>query len=149
MRSALADVLGLAVIGLALAGSEPNPPNWPASVMVFDASMPVANISARVNAVYNENGGRKDNGQFSPDRYALMFLPGVYDVDVPVGYYTQVLGLGESPTDVIFTGDRGVYSEEGDYDIDIGGLDSFWRGALPDPWYMARVKHCSAQTVVV
>jgi hypothetical protein len=42
----------------------------------------------------------------------------------------QVLGLGESPTDVVFTGDRGVYSEEGDYDITIGALDSFWRGAF-------------------
>jgi hypothetical protein len=56
-----------------------------------------------------------------------------------VGYYTQVLGLGESPTDVVFTGDRGVYSEEGDYDITIGALDSFWRGAVRAPchgaWY--------------
>ena len=126
MRSALC----AAQLGLAWAGSEPNPPKWPASVSVFNASMPAADITARVNAVYNENGGRKDNGQFSPDRYALLFMPGTYDVDVPVGYYTQVLGLGESPTDVVFTGDRGVYSEEGDYDIDIGALDSFWRGAF-------------------
>ncbi len=126
MRSALC----VAQLGLAWAGSEPNPPKWPASVSVFNASMPAADITARVNAVYNENGGRKDNGQFSPDRYALLFMPGTYDVDVPVGYYTQVLGLGESPTDVVFTGDRGVYSEEGDYDIDIGALDSFWRGAF-------------------
>ena len=130
MRSALACVLYLARMDAAWAGSEPNPPTWPSSVSVFDASTPAANITAKVNAVYNHNGGRKDNGQFSPDRYALMFMPGTYDVDVPVGYYTQVLGLGESPTDVVFTGDRGVYSEEGDYDIDIGALDSFWRGAF-------------------
>ena len=90
MRSTLACVLYLAHVHAAWAGSEPNPPTWPSSVSVFDASTPAANITARVNAVYNHNGGRKDNGQFSPDRYALMFMPGSYDVDVPVGYYTQV-----------------------------------------------------------
>lgn len=120
---------------------EPNPPIWPASVSVFGPGTPAANITATVNAIYNENGGRKDNGQFSSDRYALLFLPGRYDVDVPVGYYTQVLGLGESPTDVVFTGDRGVYSEEGDYDIDIGALDSFWRGTRAQP---RRIAACHA-----
>ena len=91
--------------------------------------MDAANITAKVNAVYNENGGRKDNGQFSPERYALLFMPGRYDVEVPVGYYTQVLGLGESPTDTVFTSDKGVFSEEGVFDIKDGALDSFWRGA--------------------
>jgi hypothetical protein len=111
------------------AASEPNPPVWPGSVFVFTPTTPAANITATVNAVFNENGGRKDRGQFSSDRYALLFMPGSYEVDVPVGYYTQVLGLGESPTDVVFTGDKGVYCEEGDFDIDVGALDTFWRGA--------------------
>jgi len=110
-------------------GSEPNPPTWPGSVSVFTSDMDAANITAKVNAVYNENGGRKDNGQFSPERYALLFMPGRYDVEVPVGYYTQVLGLGESPTDTVFTSDKGVFSEEGVFDIKDGALDSFWRGA--------------------
>jgi len=26
--------------------------------------------------------------------YAFMFLPGSYSVDVPVGFYTEVMGLG-------------------------------------------------------
>ena len=41
-----------------------------------------------------------------------MFTPGSYNVDVPVGYYTQVLGLGVEPSEVIFTSSKGVYSEE-------------------------------------
>ena len=49
-------------------------------------------------------------------------------MDAPVGYYTQVLGLGATPSDVTFTGQKGVYSEEGDYSIG-GALSSFWRSA--------------------
>ena len=41
----------------------------------------------------------------------------------------QVLGLGETPPEVVFQGAKGVYCEEGDYDIDVGALDTFWRGA--------------------
>ncbi|MCR4695358.1 MAG: sialidase [Pseudobutyrivibrio sp.] len=40
-------------------------------------------------------------GQFEDDRYGFYFLPGEYhDIDVPVGFYTQVAGLGALPTDV-------------------------------------------------
>jgi hypothetical protein len=42
---------------------------------------------------------------FGPARHALLFAPGEYKVDVPVGYYTQVLGLGASPDDVHIAGD--------------------------------------------
>lgn len=45
-------------------------------------------------------------------RFVFMFKPGSYDVEVPVGYYTQVLGLGALPNEVIFTSSKGVYSEE-------------------------------------
>jgi hypothetical protein len=34
----------------------------------------------------------------------MLFYPGTYNVDVPVGYYTQVQGLGASPDDVSLTG---------------------------------------------
>jgi hypothetical protein len=58
-----------------------------------------------------------------------MFKPGTYHVDVPVGYYTQVLGLGKSPDDVVFDAARGVYSEEGDQTDMNGALSTFWRSA--------------------
>jgi len=48
-------------------------------------------------------------------------------VDVPVGYYTQVLGLGAAPNDVTFATGKGVYCEEQDYSIG-GALSTFWRG---------------------
>ena len=37
-------------------------------------------------------------GQFSSDRFAVMFMPGNYsDVTMRLGYYTTAIGLGESP----------------------------------------------------
>ena len=56
-----------------------------------------------------------------------MFTPGEYKVDVPVGYYTQVLGLGLKPQDVVFSGDKGVHCEEANYNPSVGALDTFWR----------------------
>ena len=112
-------------------GTEPNPPTWPASVSVFSPSDLPADIEAKVNAAFAKNGGHEpaNNGQFSDDRFAFLFKPGSYSSDVPVGFYTQVLGLGASPDDTVFTGEKGVYCEEGDYDFTGGALDTFWRGA--------------------
>lgn len=39
------------------------------------------------------------HGQFSKNRYALFFEPGVHNVNVDVGYYVTVHGLGRAPTD--------------------------------------------------
>jgi len=84
-----------------------------------------------IQAAFASNGGSApvDHGQFSPSRFAFLFKPGTYKVDVPVGYYTQVLGLGASPADVVFDGPRGVYSEEGDQTNLGGALSTFWRSA--------------------
>ena len=90
-----------------------------------------SSIADVVNAAFATNGGHEpaNHGEFSTARYAFLFKPGSYSVDVPVGFYTQVLGLGASPDDVTFTGAKGVYCEEGSYDFTIGALDNFWRGA--------------------
>ena len=108
--------------------SEPNPPHWPDSVAVFAPGD--ADIGAKISAAYASNGGHEpaNHGQFSSKRFAFMFKPGTYDVDVPVGYYTQVLGLGALPSDVTFTSAKGVYSEEQDYSAG-GALSTFWRAA--------------------
>lgn len=108
---------------------QPNPPAWPASVAVFDMTSNPQDIASAVNKAFAINGGEKNNGQFSPERFAFLFSPGTYTVDVPIGFYTQVLGLGDSPDDVVFAGDMGVYAEEGDSDYHVGGLNNFWRSA--------------------
>ncbi|CAJ1341081.1 unnamed protein product [Effrenium voratum] len=111
------------------AEAEPNPPQWPASVNVFGPEDDLATIEAAVNAAYAVNGGQPDIGQFSSKRFVFMFKPGSYNVDVPVGYYTQVLGLGVEPSEVIFTSSKGVYSEESNFAVNPGALCTFWRAA--------------------
>ena len=46
-----------------------------------------------------------------------------------MGYYTSIYGLGATPSDVVFTSKKGVYSEEGDFQMEGGALCSFWRSA--------------------
>ena len=65
-----------------------------------------------------------------------MFKPGSYNVDVPVGYYTHIIGLGDSPDDVVFNGPKGVYVDAGSYDSSPAGdcLSNFWRAAEGALW---------------
>eukprot|EP00929_Paragymnodinium_shiwhaense_P106241 TRINITY_DN7147_c0_g2_i1.p1 TRINITY_DN7147_c0_g2~~TRINITY_DN7147_c0_g2_i1.p1 ORF type:complete len:728 (-),score=119.10 TRINITY_DN7147_c0_g2_i1:437-2620(-) len=110
---------------------QPNPPTWPGSVHIFGPEDSTAVIQQAVKAAFAQNGGHSpgDHGHWSKLRFAFLFKPGSYDVDVPVGYYTTVAGLGEHPQDVVFTSEKGVYSEEGDYNPVIGALNTFWRSA--------------------
>ena len=52
--------------------------------------MPAAEMQAKIDAVYAE----QQHSEFGPGRYAFLFQPGDYKLDIPVGFYTQVLGLG-------------------------------------------------------
>jgi len=101
--------------------NEPNPPAWPSSVQVFDEK--THNLSRRINDLFREMGP-VESGKFSDRRTALMFKPGVYDIDVPVGYYTQVLGLGMKPADVEFKGQHGFL---GPGQEDNNNFDTFWK----------------------
>lgn len=114
---------------LQIVSGEPNPPIWPSSVQVFGPEDAAATIQAAVNAAYALNGGQPDIGQFSPHRFVFMFKPGSYNVEVPVGYYTQILGLGTHPSEVIFTSSKGVYSQESNFAVNPGALNTFWRSA--------------------
>lgn len=121
----------------ALADPQPNPPVWPDSVLVFDPP-PGDEGAAEHGRDITEKAGSAihelnfvDEGHFSDRRIALLFKPGTYkNVNIHVGYYTQVLGLGESADDVTFTAtERGVHSLAMGEKPDPGSLDDFWRGA--------------------
>jgi hypothetical protein len=73
-------------------------PDFGPNILIFDPAM--TNIQSRVNAVFK----KQERNQFGADRYALLFKPGNYNVDVQVGFYTQVIGLGKSPDAVAITG---------------------------------------------
>jgi hypothetical protein len=75
-----------------LAAKIPKPEFGP-NVLIFDSSMPPQAIQKQIDAVY----ATQQHNEFGPQRTALLFLPGSYSVDVPVGFYTEVIGLGASP----------------------------------------------------
>ncbi len=111
-----------------LPGAQPTPtptptgnPDLGPNVMVFDPSMAGSTIQSRVNSVFNQQGAN----EFSGNRYALLFKPGSYNVDVNVGFYTQVLGLGLSPDDVTI---NGAVHAEADWNNG-NATQNFWRDA--------------------
>jgi hypothetical protein len=78
----------------------PSMPDLGPNVLIFSPSQPAAEIQAAINKVY----AVQQNSEFGPDRNALLFMPGDYHVDVPIGFYTEVRGLGASPDAVHITG---------------------------------------------
>jgi hypothetical protein len=102
---------------------KPNPPVFPESVVVFgpDDRNITEHMAAR-SEVLNDRA----RGHFSSERLAFLFKPGRYDVEAKIGYYTSVTGLGASPDDVVFAGERGIYVDAMDPQ-QAGSLDTFWR----------------------
>jgi hypothetical protein len=105
-------------------------PAFGPNVIVFDPSMPVGQIQATIDAIH----AQQVDAEMSTNRYALLFKPGVYGtatqpLQLKVGYYTEVAGLGASPTDVTLNGKIEVYNRC----LDNGGtsnclaLVNFWR----------------------
>jgi hypothetical protein len=92
-------------------------------VCVFTPSMSQADIQSDVNAIYAQ---QVDN-EMGTTRYALLFEPGTYGsqndpLDIPVGYYTEVDGLGQDPSGVVINGGVTAIGKNGS-----GALDTFWR----------------------
>jgi hypothetical protein len=89
----------LAVALPALAAKHAKPEFGP-NVLIFDPSMPSQAIQKQIDAVY----AVQEHSEFSSQRNALLFLPGSYSVNLPVGFYTEVMGLGASPDATKITG---------------------------------------------
>ncbi len=95
-------------------------PDLGPNVLVFDPSMPRTAIQERLDAVFRE----QERAHFTDARYAILFKPGRYDVDVNVGFFTQVVGLGGLPGEVVIAGH--VHAEA-DWAKGVA-LVNFWRG---------------------
>jgi hypothetical protein len=105
--------------GLAPPGPPATAKDFGDRVKIYDPSMPMAAIQGELTSIF----GGLESAQFSTNRYALLFKPGAYNLDVRVGYYTQVLGVGRVPDDVAITGQVRVTAEW------FGGnaTHNFWR----------------------
>lgn len=111
-------------------GSAGNLPGLGPNVIIFDPSMPVSDIQATVDTIY----AQQVDAEMSTNRYAFLFKPGVYGtatepLQMKVGYYTEVAGLGASPTDVTINGKIEVYNRclENGGTSNCVALVNFWR----------------------
>ena len=95
-------------------------PDFGPNVTVFDPSMSASAIQSQINSVYNA----QVNNEFGTQRNAMLFMPGTYNVNIPVGYNTQVSGLGLSPDQVSITG-GGIHVEG--HTSDGNATQNFWR----------------------
>ena len=131
------------------AGLEPNPPNWPASVKFLHPSMTTEEIRRIVEPtedpkytypdIFNDNitkVGHNTDRHFTNERFALLFYPGTYsNIDLEVGYYVQLAGLGRNASSTQFQNCKmGPYVEAVNKRDIVGGrlglsLDTFWRSA--------------------
>ena len=99
------------------------------NVTIFDADMPVGEIQATLDATY----AKQVDNEMGTARYAYLFKPGTYGTDaqplqVKVGYYTEISGLGASPTDVVINGKVEVYNRcLGEGGTNCIALNNFWR----------------------
>jgi len=89
------------------------------NAFVFDPSMDMREIQILIDTLY---GGQifPDN-EFSKNRYALLFKPGTYHLDIRVGYYMHIIGLGNKPDDVVIVGAVRSNADKGHV------LCNFWR----------------------
>lgn len=69
----------------AVAQRSSNPHLGP-NVLIFDPTKSEPQMQAAIDRVY----ANEQHSEFGPNRYALLFLPGKYHLNVPVGYYTEV-----------------------------------------------------------
>lgn len=94
------------------------------NVFVFDPTMDMQEVQTLIDSLYTLQTTK--NSEFSSKRYALLFKPGTYKLNVRVGYYMHVMGLGESPEDVLIVGSVSSVSNSGG--VRTGHvLTNFWR----------------------
>lgn len=103
-----------------LAVRSPAGPDLGPNVRIFHPGMEMAGIQRTCDEIH----AAQERSEFGTSRHALLFMPGTYDIDLKVGYYTHVAGLGLSPQDVVITG--GGVRVEADW-TNRDALINFWR----------------------
>ncbi|MGB7758050.1 MAG: coagulation factor 5/8 type domain-containing protein [Salinisphaera sp.] len=116
------------------------------NVVVFDPSMPLSQIQAKVDAIAKQ----QVDSEMGRQRYALLFKPGTYGsashpLVFQVGYYTEVAGLGATPGDVTIHGQVDVYNRCLQSD-NCTALDNFWRSLSNLKIDVAGGTNCRANT---
>jgi len=87
---------GSAVFARAKSGEPDLGPN----VKIFTPQTPSAEMQSAIDKAY----ATQQHSEFGSGRYAFLFAPGEYKLNLPVGFYTEVLGLGATPDAVHIRG---------------------------------------------
>ncbi len=105
---------------LMAAAVPPAAPDFGPHVHILNPATP--DLQQRIQAIYDA----QQPNHFGPRRDAILLMPGTYEnLRIPVGFYTQVLGLGRHPGDVHVVGElRANAFLDGD-----NATQNFWRGA--------------------
>jgi hypothetical protein len=98
MRGVVVSVL-LSVCGMA-AMAQVKAPDFGPNVDVFSPKSDVTEIQKKIDTVYSA----QQHSEFGTQRNTFLFLPGQYHVEIPIGFYTQVVGVGATPDAVRITG---------------------------------------------
>lgn len=103
--------------------SEANQSVYGSNVYIFDNSMPDSEIQRIIDEKFAEMEDGDAGAEFTDKRVTFLFKPGEYDVNIHVGFYTTVAGLGKNPDDVKITGGFNVDAQwtEGN------ATRNFWR----------------------
>ncbi|WP_232474220.1 adenylyl cyclase [Sphingomonas sp. MA1305] len=117
-------VAGMAAIGIGAIGKPAlamttNDPDLGPNVLIVDPGAPDA------QATIARWFGEQERAHFTDRRRAILLKPGSHRLDIKVGFFTQVAGLGITPGDVTVTGH--VHAEA-DWANGMA-LVNFWRGA--------------------
>lgn len=113
-----AAALGMA--GRAADASAVADPDFGPNVLIVDPAMPAKVVQARLDAIFHQ----QERAHFTDVRHAVLLKPGRHTLDINVGFFTQVAGLGALPGDVAVDGQ--VHAEA-DWN-DGMALVNFWRG---------------------
>jgi len=138
-------ILGNASTSMSLPSPTPAPtevPDFGPNVIVFSPDMPTSEIQTTFDDIWE----KQRNDEMGTNRYGLYFMPGVYGseeepLQIKVGYYTEVAGLGATPEDVEIIGkvevynrcfepdpyNKGIFIPSDDTDGLCFALNNFWR----------------------
>jgi hypothetical protein len=112
-------MMGVLAAGLAASAMAGGVPDFGPNVHVVDPNTP--GLQALIDGVY----AAQQPNHFGPRRDAILLKPGTYDgLRIPVGFFTQVLGLGAHPDDVHVIGDLRSTAL-----LEDNATQNFWRGA--------------------
>jgi hypothetical protein len=115
----LSRLLATAVLAAPLAAAA-TPPDFGPHVHILGPGTP--GLQQRILDIYEA----QQPNHFGPRRDAILLLPGTYEnLRIPMGFYTQVLGLGRHPDDVHVIGELRANAF---LDND-NATQNFWRGA--------------------